>query len=318
MKHVVVVLLIFGVILAGGCSKETPLGPDGGTAGGNLQWTQVNTGLTNTIVQALVFKDSTLYAGTYGGGVFKSTNYGNNWEATSLTSSAVHSLAVVPNPAGGTSLFAGVTISGTFRTSDNGANWDYSGLNNNNIWSLAFIGDNLYAAGTRIYHSSNHGASWTAIGLTNLGYRVLARSGTVLYAGGSGNVAATTNNGTTWLNAGTGLPSATVESLIARDTLLFAGLFMKGGYRSTNAGLSWSAMAGLPSDATASFGIAGNRIFANSAGLYQSTDNGSTWTSLNDRLGELTVGGKCITGSPDGTYLFVGGSYRVFRAKIGS
>ena len=57
--------------------------------GGN--WSAVNTGLTTTVVRALAIDPATpttLYAGTYGGGVFKSTNGGGSWSAfnTGLTS----------------------------------------------------------------------------------------------------------------------------------------------------------------------------------------------------------------------------------------
>ena len=76
--------------------------------GGN--WSAVNTGLTNTYVYALAIDPATpttLYAGTYGGGVFKSTNGGGNWSAvnTGLTDTLVSALAI--DPATPTTLYAG-------------------------------------------------------------------------------------------------------------------------------------------------------------------------------------------------------------------
>ena len=72
----------------------------------------VNTGLTNTYVHALAIDPATpshLYAGTYGGGVFKSTNGGGNWSAvnTGLTNTDVRALAI--DPATPTTLYAGTT-----------------------------------------------------------------------------------------------------------------------------------------------------------------------------------------------------------------
>ena len=51
---------------------------------GGEDWRAVNTGLTDTRVHALAIDPmtpATLYAGTYGGGVFKSTNGGGDWSA---------------------------------------------------------------------------------------------------------------------------------------------------------------------------------------------------------------------------------------------
>src|SRR5437879_6508873 len=50
--------------------------------------------------------NSTLYAGTSGGGVFKSTNAGQSWNATGLRNASVHALAA-PGP---TVLYAGPRV----------------------------------------------------------------------------------------------------------------------------------------------------------------------------------------------------------------
>ncbi|MBO9336017.1 MAG: hypothetical protein J7455_15175 [Roseiflexus sp.] len=54
---------------------------------------------------------NTLYAGTYGGGVFKSTDGGATWSAVNmgLTTSRVHALAM-----DSTMLYAGTYYGGTF------------------------------------------------------------------------------------------------------------------------------------------------------------------------------------------------------------
>ena len=59
---------------------------------GGASWSAANTGLTDTLCytpwRSIPATPTTLYAGTYGGGVFKSTNGGANWSAvnTGLTS----------------------------------------------------------------------------------------------------------------------------------------------------------------------------------------------------------------------------------------
>ena len=78
---------------------------------GGANWNAVNTGLTNTYVRALAIDPvtpSTLYAGTYGGGVFKSTNGGADWSAvnTGLTGQLlIYALAI--DPATPATLYAG-------------------------------------------------------------------------------------------------------------------------------------------------------------------------------------------------------------------
>ena len=65
---------------------------------------------------------STLYAGTWGGGVFKSTNGGAAWSAvnTGLTGIYVYALAIDPATPG--TLYAG-TYGGVFKSTNGGAAW---------------------------------------------------------------------------------------------------------------------------------------------------------------------------------------------------
>jgi len=51
-------------------------------AGNGGSWSAINTGLTSLDVRALVVDPAgALYAGTNGGGVFKSSNGGTSWSA---------------------------------------------------------------------------------------------------------------------------------------------------------------------------------------------------------------------------------------------
>ena len=65
----------------------------------------------------------TLYAGTYGGGVFKSTNGGTNWTAinTGLTNTNVCALAIDPQTP--ETLYAGTDGGGVFKSTNGGTNW---------------------------------------------------------------------------------------------------------------------------------------------------------------------------------------------------
>ena len=69
---------------------------------------------------------TTLYAGTFDRGVFKSTDGGANWTSTGLTNTAVGFLAVAPTTP--TTLYAGTYGDGWLKSTDEGLTWDAAGL----------------------------------------------------------------------------------------------------------------------------------------------------------------------------------------------
>lgn len=84
-----------------------------------IQWTEVNTGITEPYVYSLTFCDSNIFAGTFGGHIFRSTNNGGNWTGvnTGLPGAPIRSLAV-----NGSNIFAG-SEDGVFLSTDMGAYW---------------------------------------------------------------------------------------------------------------------------------------------------------------------------------------------------
>ncbi len=77
-------------------------------------------------IQALAIDpafNTTLYAGTEFGGVYKSIDGGSTWVAVNngLTNPNVQALAVDNNP--NTTLFAGTNGGGVFKSNDGGNNW---------------------------------------------------------------------------------------------------------------------------------------------------------------------------------------------------
>jgi hypothetical protein len=88
----------------------------------DMHWTALNSGLTTLDTRALVFKGSDLYAGTWGGGVFRSMDHGALWTPVNsgLTNKEVQSFAVTEH-----TLFAGTSEGegGVFLSTDNGSNW---------------------------------------------------------------------------------------------------------------------------------------------------------------------------------------------------
>src|SRR5262249_13169214 len=84
----------------------TSIGPDGGA------------------VSALAIdpqSPSTIYAATFGG-IFKSTDGGENWKALSVPTSGLSFFALAVDPQNRGTVYAG-TMVGVFKTTDGGASW---------------------------------------------------------------------------------------------------------------------------------------------------------------------------------------------------
>ncbi len=132
------------------------------SSGLDAQWVQThgpyagdNTGLA--------VLGSILFVGTYGGGVFLSTDNGTSWITvnTGLNDTDVFALAL-----SGTNLVAGTDRGGVFLSTNNGASWTAvnSGLTDSTVRALTFKGTNLFAGtDSGIFLSTNSGASWVGV-----------------------------------------------------------------------------------------------------------------------------------------------------------
>jgi hypothetical protein len=103
-------------------------------------WEQINSGLTNNDVCALVVSSGgSVFAGTGGGGVFVLPSDGKKWEARGrgLTGRDVRCLAIGP----GNVVFAGTAGGGVFRSRDHGVNWAQvnNGLTVTDVRALASL-----------------------------------------------------------------------------------------------------------------------------------------------------------------------------------
>jgi photosystem II stability/assembly factor-like uncharacterized protein len=147
-----------------------------------------------------------------------------------------------------------------------------SGAVDTNVTRFAVSGSNIFAA-------------------TNTGYN-------------TGNVVVSTDNGTSWSNVGTGLPSREIDALAAVGSNLFVSLDDAGIYLSTNNDSSWTHTS-MPAAYIRSITAIGSNLFAGDYyyGVYRSTDNGTTWTQMDSGLTALAVNVLIPSGSNlfDGT-----------------
>ena len=143
-------------------------------------WAKVDTGLTidylgfklTPQVEALAINPSGhIFAGCWGvGGVFRSTNNGDNWTNILQLNKSTSVFAI--NPSG--HIFVGTDSSGIFRSTNNGDNWTpvNDGLQITWIRALDINSSGHIFAGGRVggvYQSTDNGDNWTAVnsGLTN-------------------------------------------------------------------------------------------------------------------------------------------------------
>ena len=203
---------------------------------------------------------ATLYAGTSGAGVFKSSDGGGSWTAinTGLNTTFVVT-AIVVDPTTPATLYVGTGLGlvsgdagGVFKSTNGGASWTAinAGLTGTYggapaVFALAIdpsAPTTLYAStyGGGVFKTTNGGGSWSAINAgLNIGNIVLAlaidpSAPATLYAGtgydvefGPGvGVFKSTNGGGSWIVINTGLTNRSVSALVldpADPDTLYAG-----------------------------------------------------------------------------------------------
>jgi photosystem II stability/assembly factor-like uncharacterized protein len=274
---------------------------------------------------------TTLYAGWargFGGGVHKSTDGGSSWSAVGAgTRGNVRALAI--NPVAPATLYAGTsgdppTQSGVYKSSDGGVTWTAmkNGMPDYAVFSLAIdpqTPDTVYAGTSGgAFKSTNGGASWTAIndGLNNFYVFVLTidpQDPRILYAAGTrfendvalGEIYKST--GGSWTRSNQGLPVGPRVNAVVLDpqatTTLYAGLEGDGGvYKSTDGGVSWTAM----NDGLTNLDVGTLAIDPrNPTRLYAGTGGGGVFAITMTRRFDLTVdtvgdGAGTVTSAPEG------------------
>src|SRR5439155_4033332 len=142
-------------------------------------------------IQALVVsRDQSLYAGSFGMGVFRSHDRGASWTAanTDLSDPFILCLATAED---GT-VYAGTFRAGVFRSRDGGKSWHAlnAGLKRLEIKTLLIVGGVIYAGtGDGVYRLPGTDSQWTVVtkGLDETLVHALARGADgTLFAGTSG------------------------------------------------------------------------------------------------------------------------------------
>jgi photosystem II stability/assembly factor-like uncharacterized protein len=267
----------------------------------------------------------TVYAGSFGMGVFRSDDRGALWTSTNdgLTDPFVLSLATGRD---GT-VYAGTFRGGVFRSLDGGKTWQplNEGLKRLEIKTLLVTSGGIYAGtGDGVYVLSTDGTRWSVVtgGLDEILVHAIAKAkdGT-LYAGTSGKgVLRYKERGHEWTRLKQGLRDheGLVENFIRvlaidKEQGLYAGTFDGGVFHSSDGGKSWTPISrALPNDSIRGLITNDRGIYvATGRGIYKTVDRGRQWMPLNKGLSNLSV--QVLFDAGDGAW-YAGTNSGVFRS----
>ncbi|MGH8279488.1 MAG: WD40/YVTN/BNR-like repeat-containing protein [Gammaproteobacteria bacterium] len=274
-----------------------------------LQWRSVGpyTGGRVTSVAGVAAEPNLFYAAYAGGGVWKTEDYGYNWESVFPDNMNIGAIAVAPSNA--QVIYVGTGDSaprntvmtmgdGMYKSTDGGKTWSHIGLEN------------------------THVISWIVVDPSNPDVVYAAALGHVWAPNTERGVYKTTDGGQTWkkvlyINDGTGAITLAMDP--SKPRVVYATMwqfsrqpwgFSSGGpdsgiFKTTDGGAHWSNITHAPGLPKGIFGKAGiavapsepNVVYAlvqaktenpnKPGGLYRSDNGGQSWTLVNDSS-ELT------------------------------
>ena len=201
------------------------------TLADSISWVSMNSGITTTNVLSLaVVPNDTggavVLAGVTGG-VFRSTNDGVNWLATTLTTGNGIGFAYWADRHTDSTIYVTTNLT-TDSSIDGGATW---GLIGNNGVAIAVLHDQQGNAifydspGEWLVYAALPYNGWNEVdsGIPhNANIASLAVVDTNLYAGVTGNIYLSTNEGTEWTAIGDSLPGSPVGVIAADKSYLLA------------------------------------------------------------------------------------------------
>lgn len=268
----------------------------------------------------------TVYAGA-SGGIFKSVDAGTTWSSTVSQPGNTDIRDLLLDPANPAIIYA-ATANGVYKTTDSGATWSGTSLNIPTL-TLFSVSSALILAGTDgsgLYSTPDEGANWTQVAaiaspVKVYGITSIPGTPTNIYTATDHGIYRSTNNGSAWTAYSGGLIQGKSVLVSTIDkTKLVSGFSGGGLYRSDDSGASWiqtgtTAATELFATSFAAHS-SGSPVYAGSgSGVFVSSDNGQTWSPINNGLSNLDVRAVAIDGSDN---LYAGTSAGVFSYNSGT
>ncbi|MDD5675099.1 MAG: hypothetical protein PHC61_13100 [Chitinivibrionales bacterium] len=258
-----------------------------------------------------------LYAGTYGGGIFKSTDAGSTWFDIN---NGLENLIVGNICSIGDTLFAATWGFGICRSIDQGKSWQNVFLDTLNgdteIDELAAIGSTLFAIAKygNFLRSTDRGASWKSLNGSDSSFlrfyrqKAFIKFGPYIYVASDYGIARSSNNGDSWKTMNKGLSDTLLYSLACDGSRLYTGTYSSGVFISDDSGASWmqsktglqypdrSPNKGIPLVYDIKIDSRGIVYTGTGGGLFYSADRGMSWQKIViDSTPEPSVNGILIT-----------------------
>ena len=207
----------------------------------------ISLGPPGATVRALAVDPSnpnTLYTGSEGGGLFKSTNGGASWGTNTIPVDGISTLTI--DRSNTNIIYAGADVEGVLKSTDGGDNW--FAVNNGIIFTNGFEiktividpsnTSTVYAGinTSGVFKSTNGGASWDRIraGLIDLNARglVIDPSNTnIVYFGSSSVVYVSLNGGQSWSQNSVRLEIIKLAINPLNPRLIYAGTTGRGVFQ---------------------------------------------------------------------------------------
>ncbi|HZR81646.1 MAG TPA: hypothetical protein VFD92_11160 [Candidatus Binatia bacterium] len=244
---------------------------------------------------------TTVYAGSDGGGFFKSLDGGDTWKATGtdiFQISALDVTGIVVDPTNPSRVYASAMTNPNafaFKSEDGGATWTSQVIGElaTGIAIDPTTPSTLYISGfPSVFKSTDAGATW-ASALSGPGFSVMVDPTTsAVYAGLDNSVAKSIDGGAHWTFSTTSFGGARIETLTVDPidpSILYAGPSGSAVFKSTDGGKTWAGigpvLSPFPFNATRIIVDPSDHDVVYAAGLafgapgvFKTIDGGATWT----------------------------------------
>ena len=267
-------------------------------SGKNWNYTLQGFSPAASIDNAMIFSNNTLFSGTHGDGVYKSSNQGSTWKKTgtsnnadTLSNSNVYALLKMKKI-----LLAGTCGNGLYRSADNGISWVHitNGLPKQEsgflcVQSLAKTNKAvLIATDLGLYYSLDSGLSWKASNLLNKDVVAVAANDSVACAAvenftGPSSIFRSVNNPATWNSVFEAFDADWTSMASDGKSHFYAGTLATSNFVSNNNGSGWQTVGGIPANSGGyAIGVLNSNVFiGNSDGIYFSKNNGISFSLMN-------------------------------------
>lgn len=282
---------------------------------------------------------ATIYAGTDGGGILKTSNSGVAWTSVGAGLPSSKISAVVLDGATRGTLYAGTHGGGTFQSVNGGTDWFpvNTGLGGLDVLSVVIDPASpatLYAAtNCGVYKTAEHGARWVRVlnpsgsctSSASVRLTVAPQTPTAIYAWElSEGIYRTTDGGATWTPI---VIPALPDNIwaFAVDPVTPTTLYQISGYHtlhlrtSGDAGMTWNNIGPVFRESVSAFAVTPFAMYAWSSlgandpfGMLMSVDGGEMWDLTN-----LPLSNTFAFDPSHPTTLYAGGAKGVFKSTDG-